>query len=166
VHERLVEPGVELVPRLPELHQALRRDDPLQRVGDGLEAAFELAVLARPVQVVEHRQHRGEHGERGVLLDHLTVAVDPPLVVDVLSLQPLQVVGERRHRRPGPGQLDAQVVRGRRGARRRRARLVGDVGLSALGGLGPVERCRPVDGRLLSFALTGLVGQGHVVLGT
>ena len=39
-------------------------DDPLQRVGDGLEAALELAVLAGPVDVVEHRQQLGQHRER------------------------------------------------------------------------------------------------------
>jgi hypothetical protein len=47
-----VEVRVELVSGLPELHQALAGHDPLQRVGDRLEAALELAVLAGPVQVV------------------------------------------------------------------------------------------------------------------
>ena len=76
-----------------ELGQPEARDDPLERVGDGLEAAVQLAVLAGPVDGVEHLGDRGERGVRRVLADQLAVAVDPALVVDVLGLQPLQVGG-------------------------------------------------------------------------
>ena len=60
----------------------------------------EVAVVARGLDVVEHRQHRLEHVAHGALLHQRPVAVDPALVVDVLGLQPLQVAeplgGERR----------------------------------------------------------------------
>ena len=55
-------------PGAPNFTSPCAGDDPLERVGDGLEAALELAVLAGPVDVVEHRQQRGQHRELGVLL--------------------------------------------------------------------------------------------------
>ena len=48
-HQRLVDARVERVARLAELDQPGAADDPLELVGDGLEAALELAVLAGPV---------------------------------------------------------------------------------------------------------------------
>ena len=93
MHQRLVDPRVELVAHLSERRQPEPVDRALERLGDGLEAAVQLVVVASPADVVEHRQQRGQHvGDRGVA-DDLAVAVDPALVVDVLGLQPLQVSG-------------------------------------------------------------------------
>src|SRR6478735_625343 len=94
--QRLVDVRVERLAGCTELGQAEPAHDPLQRVGDGLEAAFHLAVLAGPVDVVEHREQRRERAVRRVLPDQVTVAVDASLVVDVLGLQPLQVRGALR----------------------------------------------------------------------
>ena len=66
-------------------------------------------MLAGTVEVVEHRHQAGQHREHSVLLDELAVPVDTSLVVDVLGLQPLEVVGEPGHRRLGGGQVTHEI---------------------------------------------------------
>ena len=66
-------------------------DGLLQRVGHGLEAALELAVLLGPADVVEHREQRAQHRGLARGAGERTVALDASLVVDVLGLQPLEV---------------------------------------------------------------------------
>ena len=62
VAQRLVEARVERVARLAEPDQPGAADRALELVGDGLEAGVELAVLAGPVDGVEHLDDRSEGG--------------------------------------------------------------------------------------------------------
>ena len=67
VHQRLVDRRVERLARLAELLEAELRHGRLERLGDRLEPAVELAVLAGPADVVEHREQLGERGRDGLL---------------------------------------------------------------------------------------------------
>ena len=101
---------------------------PLELVGDRLETAGQLAVLAGRADIVQHVIRSLSRPSTLALPDHIAVAVDPALVVDVLGLQPLQVsralgqlrlqlahlVGSRPARSP-PGSGCARLLR--RGSR-------------------------------------------------
>ncbi len=75
-------------------------------------------MLAREVDVVEHRQQRLEHGGHRRVAGDVPVALDPAAVVDVLRLQSLQVVEalrreglERLHvRRGAPATTGSAIV--------------------------------------------------------
>ena len=61
MHQRLVHARVERVAlAAPKRVRPSLVDRSVESFGDLLEAAVELAVLAGPVDVVEHRQQRGQ----------------------------------------------------------------------------------------------------------
>ncbi len=81
----------------------------VELIGDRLEAAGQIAVLAGAVEVVEHRQEIDQHAADRNLAGSLPFAVGPTAVVGVLGLQALQIggaLGEQRRvlvgRRPPP----------------------------------------------------------------
>jgi len=76
---------------LPKVCSPKLRHDGLQRLAHRLEAADQLAVIPRAVDVVEHRQEFGQEVRDGDLLDRDPVALHPAAVVLVLGLKPLKV---------------------------------------------------------------------------
>ena len=115
VHQGLVQVRVERLAVLPVRRQAELDRDRLQRLGDGLEPARELAVLPGPADVVQYRQQPDEHAGKRLLPDRHPVALDPLAVVRVLRLNPLQIRGALGQ--PGrdlgrcPGPLPARCYR-------------------------------------------------------
>ena len=84
---------VERVAHLAEGLEAELGEDALELVGHRLERAGEVAVLAGPVDVVEHRQQFGQHPADRNVARREPVALGPLAVVGVLGLDPLQVGG-------------------------------------------------------------------------
>ena len=84
----------------------------VELLGHRAERPDQVAVLAGPVEIVEHRQQRAEHHAGGLLGRQRPVAVDPLAVVGVFGGDPLQVAGALV-------QLGPQRTRARRRARRR-----------------------------------------------
>src|SRR5690606_26588030 len=103
VHERLVDGRVELLADLPVPLDAELLQARVELLRDGGERARQLTVLARAVDVVEHRQERGEHvlhapRPRGLLVAQRAVAVvreARPLALERLEvLRGLRLRGE------------------------------------------------------------------------
>src|SRR3954468_5112303 len=113
VDDGLVQRRVERVPRHSEGLHAQAVEQAENPLGDDLERAGEVAVVAGPLDVVDDREQLQGEPLRGLVDDQRAVAVDPPPVVGVLGGDPLQVVGPL-------GQLLREVfpARGRRRGRR------------------------------------------------
>ena len=84
---------VEHLADLTKRDEAILERDLLQLVGYEPEPTVDVAVLPREGSRIQHRHEVGQHGLDTELSGQVTVAVDPPLVVDVFGLQPLQIGG-------------------------------------------------------------------------
>jgi hypothetical protein len=93
VGHRLVQRRVERVAGCPDGPQAELLQHAFELVGNRLERTGEIAVLAGPLDVVQHRQQPGQDSPGRAVDHHDPVAVDPLAVVGVLGGDPLQVRG-------------------------------------------------------------------------
>ena len=103
-----------------------------QRLGHRGERTDQVAVLAGPVDVVEHRQQRGEHRTGGLLGGRTAVTVDPLAVVGVLRAS------------PAAGRASARRARSAAPPARRRGRA--PAALAAAPSSGSAARCAPPIG--------------------
>jgi len=109
---------VERLAHLAELLQAELRDGLLERLADRLETTLELAVVARPADVVQNRQQLGQRVGNGQLADDHPIPLNSLAVVGVLGLDALQIAGALRDRRLERRYLRSQVRHLLRGFRR------------------------------------------------
>src|SRR5580704_3303219 len=89
--QRLVDLGVKRIALFSVGHQAEAAERRLQRLGDLLETAGELAVFPSLVDRVKRREQPGQRAGHCLLANRGPVPVDALAVVGVLGLQPLQV---------------------------------------------------------------------------
>jgi len=56
VHDRLMDRWIERIADFTKRDETVPRQDRVKLIGNGLECTRQVAVLARPVNVIQHRQ--------------------------------------------------------------------------------------------------------------